>query len=45
MADAIESLINDYDYRLSLGKSATENSKKYSLEAIEMLWKDFIDSI
>ena len=45
MADAIESLINDYDYRLSLGKSATENSKKYSLEAIEILWKDFIDSI
>lgn len=45
MADAIGSLINDYDYRLALGESALENSKKYSLETIEILWKEFIDSI
>ena len=45
MADAINSLINDYDYRSALGKAAMDNAQKYSYKSAEKLWKDFIDSI
>ncbi len=44
MADAINTLITDYDYRLALGKASRSNAMKYSLATVETMWKDFIYS-
>ncbi len=45
MAEAIDRLITDYDYRLKLGQAGRLNAEKYSYENIKQQWFDFINNI
>lgn len=43
MADAIDQLITDFNYRTSLGKNGRSNAEKYSYESIKEQWIEFIN--